>query len=84
MTALGGNLTIEQRRQYVIASVSIGIILSTVSLIARLWARLLIINRLRVEDWLMVIGTLISYGTAACMLYGAEAVFCSTRFTANS
>ncbi|KXX78204.1 hypothetical protein MMYC01_205061 [Madurella mycetomatis] len=70
MATIGDNFTIEQRQQYVVASMSIGIILSTVTLIARVWARELIIHRLRIEDWLMVAGTILSYGTAICMLWG--------------
>ncbi|GAB1316449.1 hypothetical protein MFIFM68171_06659 [Madurella fahalii] len=70
MAALGDNFSTEQRRDYVIASMSIGIILSTVTLVARLWARKSIINQLRIEDWLMVAGTILSYGTAICMLWG--------------
>lgn len=67
---LGDNFTVKQRKQYVVVSMSIGIALSTVSLAARLWARKLVIGRLRVEDWLMIAGTIISYGTAICMFYG--------------
>lgn len=70
MAAMGDNFTVEQRQQYVVASMSIGIILSTVTLVARLWARQLVIHRLRIEDWLMVAGTVLSYGTAICMLWG--------------
>ncbi|KAK4162895.1 hypothetical protein QBC43DRAFT_290435 [Cladorrhinum sp. PSN259] len=64
------NFTTEQKQQYIIATTSIGLVLSTVSMVARLFARLRTINGLREEDWCMAAGLLLSYGTAICLLYG--------------
>ncbi|KAK3998147.1 hypothetical protein QBC44DRAFT_386457 [Cladorrhinum sp. PSN332] len=64
------NFTTEQKQQYIIATTSIGLVLSTVSMVARVFARLRTINGLRQEDWCMAAGLLLSYGTAICLLYG--------------
>ncbi|KAK4221230.1 hypothetical protein QBC38DRAFT_513670 [Podospora fimiseda] len=64
------NFTTEQKQKYIIATTSIGLVLSTVSMVARIFARLRTINGVRQEDWCMVVGLLLSYGTAICLLYG--------------
>ena len=60
----------EQKHQYIIASTSIGLALSTVSMVARLFARLRTVSGLREEDWIMTAALVLSYGTAICLLYG--------------
>ncbi|KAK4676558.1 hypothetical protein QC764_401500 [Podospora pseudoanserina] len=64
------NFSTEQKQQYILATVVIGLILSTGSHVARIYARLKIIKELRREDWCMTGGLLLSYGTVACLLYG--------------
>ncbi|KAK3314843.1 hypothetical protein B0H66DRAFT_563779 [Apodospora peruviana] len=61
---------VQQKRQFVMASVVIGVLLSTISVVCRVWARLLVIKKLRREDWFMIAGLALSYGTVACMVYG--------------
>ncbi|KAK0666035.1 hypothetical protein QBC41DRAFT_281704 [Cercophora samala] len=60
----------QQKQQYILATVIIGLVLSTVSHVARIYARLKIIKQLRTEDWCMTGGLILSYGTVACLLYG--------------
>ncbi|KAK0733162.1 hypothetical protein B0T26DRAFT_615122, partial [Lasiosphaeria miniovina] len=48
----------------------IGLVLSSVSLVARLWARYLIVKKLRLEDWFMMAGLLLSYATVGLMFWG--------------
>ena len=64
------NFETQQKRQALVASVVVGLLLSDVSLALRLWARLRILKRLRKEDWFMIVGLFLSYGTAVCLLYG--------------
>ncbi|KAK4654157.1 hypothetical protein QC762_401500 [Podospora pseudocomata] len=64
------NFSTEQKQQYILATVVIGLILSTGSHVARIYARLKIIKELRREDWCMTGGLILSYGTVACLLYG--------------
>ncbi|VBB79535.1 Putative protein of unknown function [Podospora comata] len=64
------NFSTEQKQQYILATVVIGLILSTGSHAARMYARLKIIKELRREDWCMTGGLILSYGTVACLLYG--------------
>ena len=64
------NFETQHKRQALVASVVIGLLLSNVSLALRLWARLRILKRLRKEDWFMIVGLFLSYGTAVCLLYG--------------
>ncbi|KAK0744623.1 hypothetical protein B0T21DRAFT_325414 [Apiosordaria backusii] len=64
------NFTTQQKQQYILATVTIGLVLSTLSYVARIYARLKIIRELRREDWCMMGGLILSYGTVACLLYG--------------
>ncbi|KAK4172179.1 hypothetical protein QBC36DRAFT_197613 [Triangularia setosa] len=64
------NFTTQQKQQYILATVIIGLVLSTGSHFARIYARLKIIKELRAEDWCMTGGLILSYGTVACLLYG--------------
>ncbi|KAK3384102.1 hypothetical protein B0T24DRAFT_646168 [Lasiosphaeria ovina] len=70
MVQLDNNFTPEQRRQYVVSAAIIGLVLSSVSLVARLWARYVIVKKLRLEDWFMIAGLLLSYGTVGLMFWG--------------
>lgn len=69
------NFSTEQKQQYILATVVIGLILSTGSHVARIYARLKIIKELRREDWCMTGGLILSYGTVACLLYGTTSSF---------
>lgn len=64
------NFNVEQRRQYVAATVSIGLVLSNASSILRVRARLVTVKKLGLEDWFMLVGLLLSYATAVCLIYG--------------
>ncbi len=64
------NFETQQKRQSLVAAVVIGLLLSNISLALRLWARLRILKRLRKEDWFMIVGLFLSYGTVVCLLYG--------------
>jgi len=66
-----GNITVTQnKREYVVAAVVTGLVLSSLSMVLRIWARAVIIGRLRKEDWVMVVGLFLSYGTIGILLYG--------------
>ncbi len=60
----------QQKKQSLVAAVVIGLLLSNVSLALRLWARLRILKHLRKEDWFMIVGLFLSYGTVVFLLYG--------------
>jgi len=70
MTVELDNFNTPQKKEYVVATVTIGLILSNVSFALRVWARLVTIKTLRGEDWFMFSGLLLSYATAVCLLYG--------------
>ena len=65
------NFTPEQKRQYVVATLVIGLVLSTLTLVLRIWARIVVIKKLRLEDWFMIAGLILSYGAVALTLWGA-------------
>ncbi|KAM7190213.1 hypothetical protein V8F20_009835 [Naviculisporaceae sp. PSN 640] len=64
------NFSTEQKRHYVAATVAIGLVLSNVSFVLRVWARLVTVKKLGLEDWFMLAGLLLSYATAVCLIYG--------------
>ncbi|KAK3395066.1 hypothetical protein B0H63DRAFT_63849 [Podospora didyma] len=64
------HFTPDQKRQYVVATIVIGLLLSTLTLVLRIWARIVIIKRLRLEDWFMIAGVILSYGAVALTLWG--------------
>ncbi|KAK4194478.1 hypothetical protein QBC40DRAFT_319421 [Triangularia verruculosa] len=64
------NFTTEQKQQYILVTTIIGLVLSTCSHFARIYARLKIIKELRKEDWCMTAGLILSYGTVVCLLLG--------------
>ncbi|KAK4213925.1 hypothetical protein QBC37DRAFT_373594 [Rhypophila decipiens] len=64
------NFNTEQKRQYVVATVAIGLVLSNTSFLLRVWMRLATVKRLTLEDWFMLAGLFLSYGTAGCLIYG--------------
>jgi len=68
-------LNANQKREYVVAAVVVGLVLSTLSLVFRVWARIAVIRKLRPEDWTMIAGLVFSYGAIATLLYGLTAGF---------
>lgn len=60
----------DQKREYVVAVVVVGLVLSTLSTLLRVWARIVVIRKLRNEDWCMIAGLVFSYGPIAALLYG--------------
>ncbi|KAK4186024.1 hypothetical protein QBC35DRAFT_286973 [Podospora australis] len=64
------NFSTQQKQTYILVTVVIGVVLSTVSHAGRIYARFRIVGGLRLEDYLMTAGILLSYGTVVCLLYG--------------
>ena len=64
------NFTPDQKRVYVIATCTIGLVLSNVTFALRVWAKLITIKKVHLEDWVMLVGLLLSYAVAVCMFYG--------------
>ncbi|ROV94745.1 hypothetical protein VMCG_08895 [Cytospora schulzeri] len=60
----------EEKRQYVLVGVTIGLVLAIVSTLLRTWAKLISIKRLQGEDHFMFAALLLCIGTASCLFYG--------------
>lgn len=61
---------VHQKHLYVIIGTTIGLLMSHVSTILRVWAKLMTAKRLGAEDWLMISALLMSYGSAVPLLWG--------------
>ncbi|KAK0643963.1 hypothetical protein B0T16DRAFT_494887 [Cercophora newfieldiana] len=68
-------LSVGRKREHVIAAIVVGLVLSTLSTVLRVWARVIVINRLKREDWIMIAGLVFSYGALASLLYGLAVGF---------
>lgn len=69
------NFNPAQKRAYVISACSIGLVLSTLTLILRFHARRMVAGRLFREDWCMLAGWLCSLGIAAMAFMGAPIIY---------
>jgi hypothetical protein len=67
--------SVGRKREQVIAAAVVGLVFSTLSTLLRVWARVLVINRLKKEDWIMIAGLAFSYGALASLLYGQAVGF---------
>ena len=66
------NFSPDQKRIYVITTCTIGLVLSNVTFALRVWAKLITIKKIHLEDWVMLVGLLLSYAVAVCMFYGTD------------
>lgn len=70
MTAQLDHFSPEQKKVYVIAGVTIGLVLAITSTALRIWAKLISTKRLQGEDWFMLGALVCSISAAACLYYG--------------
>lgn len=70
MTAQLDHFSPEEKKVYVVAGVTIGLILAIISTALRIWAKLLSTKRVQGEDGFMIAGLLCGIGTASCLFYG--------------
>ncbi|KAK0617505.1 hypothetical protein B0T14DRAFT_590244 [Immersiella caudata] len=61
---------VSRKRKHVVAAVVAGLVLSTLSTLLRVWARVIVVGTLRKEDWTMMAGLALTYGNIAATLYG--------------
>lgn len=61
---------VHQKQLYVIIATAIGLFISHASTILRVWSKSLTLKRLCLEDWLMIIALLLSYGVAVPLCWG--------------
>lgn len=60
----------EEKRNYVLVGVTVGLVLAVASTVLRTWAKLISIKRLQGEDYFMFAAVSLCIGTASCMFYG--------------
>lgn len=70
MTIELDHFDVHQKQLYVIIATAVGLFLSHISTILRVWARLLNVKILGAEDWFMVTALLLSYGVAVPLCWG--------------
>jgi hypothetical protein len=70
MTVQLDNLGPQEKRQYVLVGVTVGLVLALVSTVLRTWAKLISTKRLQGEDYFMFAALFLCTGTASCMFYG--------------
>ncbi len=64
------NLDPNGKRHFMVASMIVGISLSHITMIGRVYAKLATIGQLQKDDWFMLGALLGSYGVIACNFYG--------------
>lgn len=74
MTVQLDNFDPEEKRQYVLVGVTIGLFLSTTSTALRIWAKLISTKTLRGEDCFMCAALFGCIGTAICMYYSQSSL----------
>lgn len=70
MTIELDHFDVHQKQLYVIIATAVGLFLSHISTILRVWARLLNVKILGAEDWFMVTALLLRYGVAVPLCWG--------------
>lgn len=70
MTLELDHFDVHQKQLYVIIGTTIGLVLSNVTTVLRVWAKLMVVKTLQREDWFMISGLFLSFGIAASLFYG--------------